>query len=80
MYVCLFICSEPNEAIRALDLQQLIAVEKREKGYLRFLKSLIPSSSVMYWNPCSMRSVASSMVDAVLQVYSSFSVNVISCV
>lgn len=53
-------------------------IEKR--GYLRFRKSLIPSISVTYWKPDSISSVASSMLVAALQVYSSFSLNVISCV
>ena len=48
--------------------------------YLRFLNSFVPSISVMYSNPCSIRSVASCMVLAVLHVYSSSSVKLISCV
>ena len=40
---------------------------------MRFRNSLIPSISVMYWNPFSIRLVASLMLVAVLQWYSSFS-------
>jgi len=40
---------------------------------LRFLNSFVPSISVMYSNPFSIRLVASWMVVAVLQWYSSFS-------
>jgi len=42
-------------------------------GYLRFLKSFVPSISVTYSNPFSMRLVASSTLVAVLQWYASFS-------
>ena len=38
---------------------------------MRFLNSLSPSISVMYWNPVSISSVASFMLAAVLQVNSS---------
>jgi hypothetical protein len=47
---------------------------KKEMGfcvYLRFLKIFRFSISVTYWNPCSMRVVASLMFDAVLHMYSS---------
>ena len=45
-------------------------VEKRGnwRGYLRLRNSLMPSTSVTYWNPPSMSSAASLMVVAVLQV------------
>ena len=48
---------------------------KNKKGgledYFLLRNSFVPSMSVMYWNPCSIRSVASLMLVAVLQVYSS---------
>jgi len=53
-------------------LEWLTDIEKRE-GYLRFLNSLVPSISVMYWNPFSISFVACLMLVAVLQVYSSSS-------
>jgi parallel beta-helix repeat protein len=51
----------------------IVYTRKREKlkVYLRFLNSFIPSISVTYWKPCSIRVVASCTVVAVLQVYSS---------
>lgn len=45
-----------------------------------FLNSIVPSFSAMYSNPFSMRFVASLMLDAVLQWYSSFSRVSRSCV
>ena len=53
--------------------------KKKRGGYLRFLKSFIPSISVMYWNPFSMSCVASLMLLAVLHVYSSSSFKLSSC-
>ena len=48
--------------------------DKKEGGdYLRFLKSFVPSISVTYWNPFSISSVASLILVAVLQTYSSSS-------
>jgi len=47
---------------------------------LRFRNSIVSSFSVMYSNPFSISSVASLMLVAVLQWYSSFSRVSISCV
>mgnify|MGYP006910752989 CR=1 FL=1 len=60
----------------------MIDVEKKRVFivYFRFLYILIPSMSCMYVNPCSKRSVACFIVMAVLHVYSSSSLNGISCV
>ena len=52
-----------------------------EKGsYLRLRNSFVPSISVTYSNPFSIRLVASLMLVAVLHVYSSFSSVSSSCV
>lgn len=59
-------------------LEQLVYIEKGVYLRLRYIR--IPSISCMYVNPCSSRSVASLMFDAVLQVYSSSSLKCISCV
>ena len=40
-------------------------------GYFLFLNSFVPSISVTYWNPFSIRFVASFTLFAVLQWYSS---------
>ena len=60
-------------------MNDLADIEKRE-GYLGFLNSFVPSMSVTYWNPFSIRFVASLMLVAVLQWYSSFSSVSRSCV
>ena len=45
---------------------------KKKECYLRFLNSFVPSISVTYSNPFSINVVASVMLIAVLQWYSSF--------
>ena len=59
-------------------LEQLVYIEKGVYLRLRYIR--IPSISCMYVKPCSSRSVASLMLVAVLTVYSSSLLNVISCV
>lgn len=53
---------------------------KKGGGYLRFLYRCVPSIVWTYWNPFSIRSAASFALVAVLHVYSSSPVKVISCV
>ena len=64
-------CRSKANALRLNDL----LIEKEgcgfESRYLRFLNSFVPSSSVTYSNPASIRVVASFMLVAVLHVHSS---------
>ena len=45
--------------------------QRKEEGYLRFLKSCIPSIVVTYWKPDSISLVASLAVVAPVQFHSS---------
>jgi hypothetical protein len=54
-------------------VERKIDIKKEGDGYLRFLNSISASGVVVtYWNPFSIRFVASLVLVAALHLYSSF--------
>ena len=69
-----------NRVSAETKARQLLAKASEGYDYLRFLYRCIPSISSALVKPDSISLAASSGVLAVLHVYSSLSLNVISCV
>lgn len=71
---------ERAERSNVSEIRSAFADGKKREVYLRLRNSFVPSISVTYSNPFSIRLVASLTLVAVLHVYSSFSSVSSSCV